>query len=91
LVEIPPSVTTIGQCAFCDCAALTQFKVPSNMNVIDRRAFQGVRKLERVTLVGSPLSRSVVEALEGCLVSTAKVVGAALAGQKFGRFTIVAA
>jgi hypothetical protein len=61
------------------------------MKVIDRRAFEGVAKLERVILVGSQLSPSVVEALEGCLMSTAKVVGAALAGQKFGRFTIAAA
>jgi hypothetical protein len=50
-----------------------------------------VTKLERVTLVGSPLSSSVIAALEGCLMSTGKVVGAALAGQKFGRFTIAAA
>jgi hypothetical protein len=70
---------------------LTQVGIPSNMEVVDRRAFEGVGKLERVTLVGSPLSPSVVAALEGCLMSTAKVVGAALVGQKFGRFTIAAA
>jgi hypothetical protein len=90
-VEIPPSVTTIGLCAFSGCAALTQVEIPSSMKVIDLQAFRGVRKLERVTLVGSPLSQSVVAALEGCLMSTAEVVGAALAGQKFGRFTIAAA
>jgi hypothetical protein len=70
---------------------LTQVEIPASMKVIDRRAFEGVRRLKCVTLVGSPLSPSVVAALEGCLMPTAKVVGAALAGQKFGRFTIAAA
>jgi hypothetical protein len=61
------------------------------VKIIDRLAFYGVTRLERVTLVGSPLSPSVVAALEGCLVPTAKVVGAALVGQKAGRFMIAAA
>jgi hypothetical protein len=90
-VTLLSSATVIGWCAFAECAALTQVEIPSNMWNIDRRTFGGVRKLKRVTLVGSPLSSSVVATLEGCLMSTAKVVGAALAGQKFGRFTIAAA
>jgi hypothetical protein len=76
--------------AFSDCSALTQVEIPSSMKLIDRRAFHGVTRLERVTLVGSPLSPSVVAALEGCLMSTAKVVGHGLAGQTCGRFTIAA-
>jgi hypothetical protein len=90
-VEIPLSVTFIGFWAFRDCSTLTQVELPSSMRDIDRLAFDRVRKLERVTLVGSLLSPSAVEALEGCLMPTAKVVGAALAGERFGRFAIVAA
>jgi hypothetical protein len=85
------SATAIRPFAFHDCSALTELEIPSSMKVIALEAFEGVRKLESVTLVGSPLSPSVVAALEGCLMSTAKVVGAALAGQKFGRFTIAVA
>jgi hypothetical protein len=90
-VTLLSSATVIELWAFSDCWALTQVEIPSSMKVIVRGAFAGVRELERLTLVGSPLSQSVVEALEGCLMSTAKVVGAALVGQKFGRFTIAAA
>jgi hypothetical protein len=85
------SATAIGPLAFYNCRALTQVEIPSSMTTINLQAFDGVRKLERVTLVGSWLSPLVVAALEECLMSTAKVVGAALAGQKFGRFTIAAA
>jgi hypothetical protein len=49
--------------------------------------FQGVTKLEHLTLVGSVLSPEVVEALEGRLTSTAKVIGPALVERKFGWFT----
>jgi hypothetical protein len=51
--------------------------------------FDGVTKLDRLTLVGSPLSRAVIESLEHCLTSKAKVIGVALAGQMFGRFTSI--
>jgi hypothetical protein len=50
--------------------------------------FGGVRKVERLTLVGSRLSPAVVASLSDCLTWTAKVNGADLAGQRFGRFTI---
>jgi hypothetical protein len=40
-------------------------------------------------LVGSSLSPAVVASLSGCLISTAKVMGISLVGEKFGRFTIV--
>jgi hypothetical protein len=85
------SATAIESCAFRNCSALAQVEIPSKMKVIDVQAFDGVRRVERLTLVGSPLSWSVVMALEGCLTSAAKVGGGALAGQKFGRFTIAVA
>jgi hypothetical protein len=62
--------------------------LPSNVMTIDDGVFVGVTKLERLTLVGSPLSPLVVASLRRCLTRTAKVFSAALAGQKFGSFTI---
>jgi hypothetical protein len=52
-----------------------------------KSVFQGVNKLERLTLVGSVLSPAVVVALEGCLASTARVIGPALIERESGRFT----
>jgi hypothetical protein len=92
-LTIPSSVTTIGYKAFYGCWALTQLTIPANLQTIgneDHDVFGNVR-LKHLTLVGSPLSADVVANLENCLVPTAKVVGASLAGQRFGRFVIVAA
>jgi hypothetical protein len=50
-----------------------------------------VAKLEQVTLVGSPLHEAVLANVERALVPGARVVSAALAGQAFGRFAVVAA
>jgi hypothetical protein len=52
--------------------------------------FRDVKKVKRLTLLGSTLSPGVVAIVKGCLTPTAKVVGPALVGQKFGRFTITA-
>jgi hypothetical protein len=52
--------------------------------------FRGVRTLQYVALIGSPLSPAVVEALEPALTPGVQIVSAALARQKFGRFAIVA-
>jgi hypothetical protein len=49
--------------------------------------FKDVTKLERLILVGSVLLPGVVSELEGCLTSTAKVIGPALVERKFGWFT----
>jgi hypothetical protein len=86
-LEIPSSVTTIGDCAFYGCSRLTRVQVPAQFAKLGNFIFSGETKLEHLTLVGSVLSPAVVIALEGCLASTAKVVGAALAGRKFGPFT----
>jgi ankyrin repeat protein len=88
-VELPSSVGTIGDAAFLGCSHLAQVVIPSNVAVIEGSAFSGVTRIERLILVGSPLSPAVVESLDHRLRSTATVVGAALAGQRFGRFTIV--
>jgi hypothetical protein len=90
-VVIRSSVATIGESAFEDCSALVHVVIPASMTTIGKCVFQHVTRLERLTLVGSPLSGLVVASLDGCLTSTANVIGASVAGQKFGRFTIAGA
>jgi hypothetical protein len=66
---------------------LTQLRFPSNGTELGGKSvFWGVERLERLTLVGSVLSPAVVEALEGCLTSTAKVISPTLVERKFGWF-----
>jgi hypothetical protein len=65
---------------------MMQLRMPSNFTEFGEDVFTGVTKLERLTLVGSVLSPAVVAALEKCLTSTARVVGADLAARKFGPF-----
>jgi hypothetical protein len=87
-LDIPASVTTIGESAFAGCSCLEELRFPSNLVGLEGKGvFNGVTKLERLTLVGSVLSPAVVVALEGCLTSTAEVIGPALVERKFGRFT----
>jgi hypothetical protein len=84
-------VTTIDVGAFSDCSGLTELSIPSSFSGLgDGDVFGGVTKIERVTVLGSPLSQSVVAGLEGSLTPGAKVLGAALEGEAFGRFTIAA-
>jgi hypothetical protein len=67
---------------------LTELRFPSNLvGLKGKGVFNGVTKLERLTLVGSVLLPGVVSKLEGCLTSTAKVIGPALVEWKFGWFT----
>jgi hypothetical protein len=87
IVEIPSSVTTIRSWAFAYSSGLTQLEIPSSLAELGVYAFEGVDKLERLTLVGSRLSRAVVEALEHCLIPTARIVGANLKERSFGPFT----
>jgi hypothetical protein len=87
-VEIPPSVT-IEYWAFTGCSNLVRVVIPSSFVKLDEDVFHRVTRIECLTLIGSPLSPAVVSALDHCLTPTAKVTGAALAGQRFGRFTIV--
>jgi hypothetical protein len=83
----------IGLGAFNGCCRLTQLAIPANIEEIGgdcHSVFKGVTTLERVTLIGRPLTSAVVEAVVPALASTAKVIGPALAGQRFGHFMIVA-
>jgi hypothetical protein len=62
--------------------------LPASVAEIDEYAFSEVKGIQRVELLGSPLAPALVRALERKLARDAQVVGAALAGQRFGRFTI---
>jgi hypothetical protein len=104
---LPPSLTTIGDGAFSGCSRLRRLTISASLaRFADYGAFRisiwdglaGVRcdvfrglELDRLTLVGSPLDRGLVANLERALAPGARVIGAALAGQAFGRFAIVAA
>jgi hypothetical protein len=91
-LEIPSTVTTIGACAFWGCSGLRKLQIPSSFaNIGDRDVFNGVTNLERLILLGCPLSWAVVANLRACLTQATKVIGAALVGEKFGSVTIVAA
>jgi hypothetical protein len=90
---IPSSVTTIGNSAFSGCSGLKALTIPASLRGTgdgDRDVFYGMT-LERVTLVGSPLGPAVISNVEPVLAPSATVISAALAGQRFGRFAIVAA
>jgi hypothetical protein len=84
-LEIPSSVTTIEEWAFSRCSCLRQLRFPSSLTYLGGKSvFDGVKKLEHLTLIGSVLSPAVVVALEGCLTSTAKVIGPALIERESG-------
>jgi hypothetical protein len=77
--------------AFFKCTGLKELKIPASIsNLTGSDVFHGVKNVDRLTLLGSTLSPEVVAKIKGCLTPTAKVVGPALAGQKFDRFTITA-
>jgi hypothetical protein len=77
--------------AFDACKDLTELQIPANIsNLTGGCVFRDVKKVERLTLLGSTLSPGIVAIVKGCLMQTAKVIGPALVGQKFDRFTITA-
>jgi hypothetical protein len=91
-LDIAGSVTTISDSAFSGCSGLRQLRMPSRFRRLGESVvFLGVTKLERLTLLGARLSPAVVASLKGCLSPAARLIGPALVGQKFDRFTIAAA
>jgi hypothetical protein len=79
-VTIASSVTNIGLCAFDACSNLRRLTIPANVADIGEWAFSGVT-LEFLTLVGSPLSPAVAEAMAPALAPDAKVISPALTGR----------
>jgi hypothetical protein len=85
-LEIAPGVISIGGEAFQGCSDLAWLEIPSSFRDLGDGVFAGVARIEQLTLVGSVLSPAVVAAVEGCLLSSARVVDPALAGRKLGFF-----
>ena len=50
---IPDSVTSIGHCAFEDCASLTSVTIPDSVTSIGHYAFEGCRSLTDVYFTGT--------------------------------------
>ena len=55
-VEIPNSVTKIGQLAFCDCKDLTNVEIPNSVTSIALGAFSGCTNLRSVKIPNSVTS-----------------------------------
>jgi hypothetical protein len=84
------STSLLGR-TFYRCACLAFVSIPADMKKVDAKAFEDVESIPRVELTGTTLSPELVAALEPALAPGAQIVSAALAGQRFGAFTIVAA
>jgi hypothetical protein len=52
-VEIPNSVTSIGQSAFYNCRNLKNFTIPNSVTTIGLSAFQSCRSLTSITIPNS--------------------------------------
>ncbi len=56
VAEIPSSVTSIGNRAFCGCKSLTSVSIPSSVTSIGNRAFCGCKSLTSVSIPSSVTS-----------------------------------
>ena len=52
-INIPSSVTTIGNYAFCDCTALRSISIPSSVTTIGNEAFCNCTALQRISIPSS--------------------------------------
>jgi hypothetical protein len=90
-LTITANTTSLLGEAFASCKSLEFVSIPTDMKKVDAKAFKDVNSITRVELTGTTLSPELVAALDPALAPGAQVVSAALAGQRLGAFTIVAA
>ena len=72
-VEIPKTVTTIGQGAFSNCRRLTSVKIPSGVSMICASAFSGCTSLTSITIPDG-VTCIVRYAFEGCTGLTSMTI-----------------
>ena len=70
---IPDSVTSIGECAFCDCTSLTSVTIPDSVTSIGGSAFCRCSSLTSVTIPDSVTSIGVW-AFDGCTSLTSVTI-----------------
>ena len=64
-INIPNSVTSIGEYAFCGCSSLTSITIPESVTSIGSGAFKGCSSLTSITIPNSVTSIGD-EAFKGC-------------------------
>ncbi len=66
-VELPDTLTSIGELAFCNCTALTSVEIPASVTTIGEGVFKDCTKLQTVTIPsGSALAGISEQAFYGC-------------------------
>jgi hypothetical protein len=87
-LSLPPGIKSIKKGAFTGCTRLRLLEIPGAVEVNpEDKIFDGLH-ITRLELSGTKLGVDV-ESVERGLTKDAQVVNLALAGQKFGKFTIV--
>ena len=89
-LSIPAGVGCIGALMLSFCSGLEELVIPAGLTNVDPEAFHGVLLTKRWVLTGGLLAEKLFVALSGHVADDARVVGAELAGRKFGKFTIFA-
>lgn len=64
-VEIPSSVTSIGEAAFWKCRSLTDIEISSGVTTIKFCVFTHCENLERITIQSSELAEVKEGAIDG--------------------------
>ena len=64
-IDIPDSVTEIGECAFADCSELKEVKIPSSVITIEAKAFEDCTGLTELVIPDS-VTEIGEDAFKGC-------------------------
>lgn len=65
-VELPNTITSIGNSAFSNCSSLQNIEIPSSVTVINKSTFSGCKSLSSV-LLHSNIEAIKSDAFEGCI------------------------
>jgi hypothetical protein len=87
-IRIAAIVVEIDDYAFLACSGLNHIAIPSGLPTIGYRAFDGVKDVTRLELIGDILRAKVIAALAPCLVPDARVESWTLQHLRFGTIVI---